>query len=267
LKETLDPSVDAVSMYYDAGTDEYGNVTLRYRRHRLLKRGKNYTWQGDCHQYLNVSGKVINSDVSVTHKKVHHAVGRTISIYEGKIERGDTFSARDHFYYGNELRENGHYEKAIESYNKNISMKEGWVEDKIFACIFKADCYRYLNDMDNELISLFESFRFSAPRAEACSRIGYIFHRKREFKTAVFWYESAAQQIPDPDRWSFIYTAYYTWYPHLQLCVCYYNLGELQKAYEHNEEARKYRPEDKCVLQNKALFERLRGIANTGNPQ
>ncbi len=260
LKESLDPSVDAVSMYYDAGTDEYGNVTLRYRRHRLLKREKNYTWQGDCHQYLNVSGKVINSDVSVTHKKVRHAVGRTISIYEGKIERGDTFSARDCFYYGNELRENGHYEKAIESYNKNIAMKEGWVEDKIFACIFKADCYRYLNDMDNELTSLTESFRFSAPRAEACSRIGYIFHRKRDFRTAAFWYESAAQQIPDPDRWSFIYIAYYTWYPHLQLCVCYYNLGDYHKSYEHNEQARKYRPEDKSVLQNKTLLEGLLGI-------
>lgn len=262
LKETLDPSVDAVSMYYDAGTDEYGNVTLRYRRHRLLKREKNYTWHGDCHQYLSVQGKVINSDVCITHKKVRHSVGRTINIYEKKLERGDVFSPRDYFYYGNELRENGHYEKAIESYNKNISMKEGWVEDKIFACIFRADCYRYLNDMSNELTSLFESFRFAAPRAEACCRIGYIFQRKREYATAAFWYELAASQMPDPDRWSFIYIAYYTWYPHLQLCVCHYNLGDYQKAYEHNEEAGKYRPNDNSVLHNRNLLERVLGIGS-----
>lgn len=49
LKETLDPSVDSVSMYYDAGTDEFGNVTLRYRRNRLVKRSMNYRWEGDCH--------------------------------------------------------------------------------------------------------------------------------------------------------------------------------------------------------------------------
>src|SRR5690625_5171034 len=36
LKETLDPAVDSVSMYYNAGIDEYGNVTLTYRRNRLL---------------------------------------------------------------------------------------------------------------------------------------------------------------------------------------------------------------------------------------
>jgi tetratricopeptide (TPR) repeat protein len=193
----------------------------------------------------------------VTHKKIKHAVGRTISIYEQKIARGDVFSPRDYFYYGNELRENGHYEKAIESYNKNLAMKEGWVEDKIFACIFKGDCYRYLGDFDNELSSLCESFRFTAPRAEACCRIGFIFHRKRDFRTAAFWYELAASQVPDPDRWSFIYTAYYTWYPHLQLCVCYYNLGDYRKSYEHNEKAGKYRPEDRSVLQNKTLLERV----------
>ncbi|PKM50453.1 MAG: glycosyl transferase [Firmicutes bacterium HGW-Firmicutes-7] len=257
LKETLDPSVDSVSMYYDAGTDEYGNVTLRYRRNRLLKREKNFTWQGDCHQYINVSGKIINSDIAVTHKKLRHAVGRTISIYAKKIERGDTFSARDYFYYGNELRENSHYQKAIESYDNNISLKEGWIEDKIFACIFKGDCYRYLGDLKNELCSLLQSFQFSSPRAEACSRIGYNFQLQKDYKTAVFWYEFATQQVPDPDRWSFIYLSCYTWYPHLQLCVCYYNLGDYQKAYEHNNEAEKYRPEDKSVLHNKKLLEGL----------
>lgn len=255
LKETLDPSVDSVSMYYDAGTDEYGNVTLRYRRNRLVKRERNFVWRGDCHQYLDVSGNIINADISVTHKKIKHAVGRTVSIYEKKIERGDTFSPRDYFYYGNELRENGRHEKAIESYGKNLAMKEGWVEDKIFACIFRGDCYRHLGDDENELKSLFESFKYATPRAEACSRIGYCFQRKKEYKKAAFWYELAIKQVPEPDRWSFVYTDYHTWYPNLQLCVCYYNLGDYQKSYDRNEEARKYRPQDKRILANKKLLE------------
>lgn len=167
-------------MYYDAGTDEFGNVTLRYRRNRLVKREKNFKWYGDCHNYLSVSGKILNADIAVTHKKKKHAVGRTISIYKTKIARGDKFTPRDHFYYGNELRENGKYEEAIESYNRNLAMKEGWIEDKVFACIFKADCYRYLHDSTNELNSLFQSFHYAAPRAEACCRIGYLFHRKKD---------------------------------------------------------------------------------------
>lgn len=260
LKETLDPAVDSVSMFYNAGTDEFGNVTLRYRRNRLVKTSKNYRWEGDVHNYLNVTGNIINSDIAITHKKTGHAVGRNLNIYKMKIERGDVFGARDYFYYGNELRENGHYQEAIEAYTKNIDMKEGWIEDKVYACINRADCYRFLGDLDQELKSLFASFAFSkTPRSETCSRIGYNFQRKKDYKSAIYWYERAVEEVPDENRWSFSYPAYSTWYPHLQMCVCYDRLGETEKAYQHNEEARKYRPEDKSVLSNKAYFEKKLG--------
>lgn len=263
LKQSLDPSTDSVSMYYDAGTDEYGNVTLRYRRHRLLKREKNFKWKGDCHQYLEVYGNTLNSDISVTHKKIKHSVGRNLNIYQKKIERGDDFSARDYFYYGNELRENGLYEKAIESYNKNIELKTGWEEDKVNACIFKADCYRFLGNTENELKSLFQSLEFSkVPYPEMCSRVGYCFQRKRDYHSAIYWYDLATKMIPGPDKWSFSYPAYHTWYPHLQMCVCYYRLGDYQNSYEQNEKAYAYRPQDERILHNKNWLEEKLGLTH-----
>lgn len=255
LKENLDPSVDSVSMYYDAGTDEFGNVTLRYRRNRLVKRERNYRWAGDCHQYLNVFGNIINADISVTHRKIKHSVGRNLNIYQAKIDRGDPFTPRDYFYYGNELRENQRHEEAIESYKTAIHMKEGWVEDKIFACIYAADCFRFLGDAENELNMLLRSFHFGKPKPEALSRMGYNFYRKKLFHTAIYWYELATQFKQDPNQWSFSYPAYSTWYPHLQLCVCYYQIGDLEKSYYHNEQARHFRPNDKHVLSNKKLLE------------
>ena len=268
LKETLDPSVDSVSMFYNAGTDEFGNVTLQYRRNRLVKTSRNFQWIGDCHNYLEVSGHIINSDVAVTHKKIRHSVGRNLSIYDTKIEKGDIFTARDYFYYGNELRENSHYEKAIESYSKNIELKEGWIEDKVYACINRADCYRYLGDTEKELGSLFETLRFAkTPRPEMCSRIGYNFQREKEYKSAIYWYELATTIENDPNKWSFTYPAYSTWYPHLQLCVCYYNLPNFQKSYEHNELARKYRPQDERVLLNKELLEKKLGLNQESQQQ
>ncbi|WP_238650434.1 glycosyltransferase [Paenibacillus piscarius] len=256
LKETLDPSVDSVSMFYDAGTDAYGNVTLRYRRNRLVRRDRNFQWKGEAHQYLEVYGKIINENISVTHKKIKHSVGRNLNIYKTRIERGDTFSPRDYFYYGNELRENGHPEEAIKAYDKNIEMKEGWVEDKFYACINKGDCYRALGDSANELASLLQSFKFTGtPRPEACSRIGYNFHKKEQYKHAIFWYDLATRLEPDDNQWSFSYPAYSTWYPHLQMCVCYSKIGDLQTAYEHNELAAKYRPNDAAILHNRKWFE------------
>ncbi|QJD83826.1 glycosyltransferase family 2 protein [Cohnella herbarum] len=255
LKETLDPRIDSVSMFYHNGEDEFGNVTLRYRRNRLVKRSRNFIWEGDCHNYLKVAGRIVNSDIAVTHRKIKHSAGRNLDIYKMKIERGDTFTARDHFYHGNELRENQHYREAIESYKNNLATNEGWVDEKINACINMADCYRFLNERDNELPSLFKSFEYSSPRPEVLCRIGDHFKHKKDFRTAAYWYELATNIPEDNEQWSFHYPAYRTWYPHLQLCVCYYYLNRFVTSNWHNEEARKYRPEDRLILHNKKLLE------------
>lgn len=256
LKKTLDPNVDSVSMYYNAGMDEFGNVTLQFRRNRLVKRSKNFKWKGDVHNYLEVSGNIVHSDIAITHKKSKHAVGRNLSIYKTKIKNGDSFTPRDYFYYGNELRENGHYQEAIKNYTKHLEMN-GWIEDKVYSCIYRADCYRHLGENDKEIASLFESFRYSkTPRPEACSRIGFHFQQRRDFKSAIYWYEQATAIERDPNQWSFYYPAYATWYPHLQLCVCYYNIQDFQRSYEHNEKARQYRPQDEQILFNKNLLEK-----------
>jgi len=262
LKETLDPSVDVVTMIYQTGFDEYGNVTLRYRRNRLTKREKNFQWIGDIHEYLDARGVTIHSDVAVTHKKEAkpQSRGRNRSIFEEKLERGDVFTERDYFYYGNELREHGHYQKAIENYKKSLEIKEGWSEDKIFACIYMGDCYRFLEDLDNEREALLRSFHYGPPRAEAVSRLGYNFFQRHEYKTAIFWYDLATRLKPDPNQLSFSFPALSTWYPHLHMCVAYYRLGEYEKAYYHNEEARKYRPEDPSILHNKKLLEEKLGL-------
>jgi len=67
-----------------------------------------------------------------------------------------------------------------------------------------------------------------------------------------------ATQLEKPiDGWS-------TWLPHIQLCVCYDRLGKHELAYEHNEIARSYSPEDSSVLYNKKYLEGMLGI---GNPE
>src|SRR5690625_2420541 len=258
VKESLDSRVDSVSMYYNAGLDEFDNVTLYFRRNRLVKRIRHFKWEGDCHNYLAVSGQIINSDVAITHKKTSHSVGRNLSIYETKIKNGDTFTPRDFFYYGNELRENGYYKQAIDQYTIHINMEEGWVEDKFYACINRADCYRMLGEADQELSSLLESFKFSgSPRPETCSRIGFHFQQKKKYDAAIFLYELATMIKTDPNKWSFTYPAYATWYPHLQLCVCYYHIQDYKASYKHNEKALLYRPNDERMVNNKKMLEKL----------
>lgn len=46
LKQSLDPSVDAVLMIYHTLFDENHNVISSVRRFRLVKRGKPFRWYG-----------------------------------------------------------------------------------------------------------------------------------------------------------------------------------------------------------------------------
>ena len=255
LKKSLDPSIDSVSMIYNYGFDEYGNVTLSFRRNRLVKRSKNFKWYGDCHVYLQVNGKILDTDICVSHKRKHHSTGRNLKIYEKRIANGDTFTARDYYYYANELDENDLIEKAIENYNIFLNLEEGWIEDKIAACGRLADCYSEIGEFEKQKDSLYRSFDYDVPRPEICCKLGYLLRKNKKYQAAKFWYESAINYERPKDNWGFFNDAYVTWVPHINLCICNYYLGEYEKANKHNEIAGKYRPNDKDVIHNRQLLE------------
>ena len=256
LKKELDPSVDAVSMIYHYAFDELGNPNFTFRRNRLVKRSNNFKWHGPVHEYLEVRGNILNSDVAVTHNrdmKKNIPSGRNIAIYEKRLKKGEVFTPRDLYYYANELKDNQKYKKAIIYYDKFLATKKGWVEDEIRACLNKADCYRGLGEKDKEIHSLLQSLKYDLPRPELCCRIGDYFMGKRDFEIAAFWHHNALD-IKTRDNGGFHNPDYSTWYPHLQLCVCYWELGDKEKSCEHNEKAGKYRPNHASVLSNRTLF-------------
>ncbi len=257
LKQTLDPSVDAVSMYYHLAFDSEGNVTSSLRRNRLVKRLKGFQWHGAVHEYLAVGGHILNSDIAITHHSIEHDSDRNLRIYERRLAAGETFAPRDLFYYANECLDHQYYERAIEYYQKFLNSKQGWVEDNITACGKLADCYSHLGDAGRERECALKSFEYDTPRAEFCCRLGYGFMQQDEWRKAIFWYELATELKYPEDNWGLFNGACWTWLPHLQLCVCYDRLGEYKLAHEHNEIARKYRPNDDQVLHNKKYLESI----------
>ena len=244
-------------MHYYLAFDSEGNVTARLRRNRLVKRSKRFQWHGAVHEYLAVSGYILNSDIAITHLPVKHDSDRNLRIYERRLAAGETFTPRDLFYYANECFDHQNYERAIEYYQKFINSKEGWIEDNIAACGKLSDCYYYLGKIDRARKYALKSFEYDTPRAEFCCRLGYGFMQESEWRKAIFWYKLATELEKPKDSWGFFNDACWTWLPHLQLCVCYDRLGEYELAYKHNEKARQYRPNDEQVLYNKKYLESI----------
>ena len=265
LKEIVTEDVDSVQMNYVLSRDEKGTVTSSLMRNRLVKRSKRYKWIGAVHEYLEVFGNSIKSDIDITHLSGKEGLSnRNLRIYENMLEKGIEFTPRDLYYYANECYEHGLYDKAYLHYRRFIDTKQGWIEDNIGAFEKGTDSLIRLSYLSEAEKFAYESFCFDIPRANICCKLGYIFSAKNEIDKAIYWYKAAT--LSDIERvkktGAFVHHAYYTWLPHLQLCVCYYRQGLYHLSNYHNEIARMYQPDDVNILRNKQYLENLIGQMN-----
>ncbi|WP_113673815.1 glycosyltransferase [Vallitalea guaymasensis] len=257
LKRSIDKKIDAYSMFYNYAFDDKGNVILRFRRNRMVKRKRKYKWHGFVHEYIDVKGKVSNTDICITHKRVHNAGPRNINIYKQKIKEGYKLNPREIYYYGKELFDNKMYEEGIKVFSKYLEDNKGWKEDNIVACKKIADYYFDIKKYDEGRKYCFKTFEYDLPRGEACCRLGLSYLNQNEIEKAVFWYELATKLEKPSSDWGFINENTYTWLPHLQLCVCYYKLGDTDKSYEHNRIASRYNSNNESIKYNEKFFREL----------
>ncbi|HEY0828706.1 MAG TPA: glycosyl transferase, partial [Bacilli bacterium] len=259
IKKSLDPAADSVSMEYHVALDQQGNPVASCRRNRLVKRINNYSWYGAVHEYLFLgsNAQICYSDAAVSHIRVHSNKQRNLNIYEKLIAKGERLLPRDMFHYGDELLENGYYEKAIEQYLLCLDEKWPVLDDNIAVCGKMAYCYRQLGNLEKELQYLFKSLEYDIPQAEYCCRIGNHFFVKERWNAAIVWFSLALQMEKPKDSWGLIYLQFYTWLPHMQLAICYGKLGMLQQSYYHNEIVLSYLPDDPDILNNKQILEQI----------
>lgn len=240
-KELSSKEVDSVMMDYHLAFDQNGEPTYSLKRNRLVKRSCNFTWVGAVHEYLAVHGNIIQPNIAITHRKEKPYTDRNIKIYKQREVLGKEFSARDLFYYGNELKDHAMYEEAIGKYKQFLLTKQGWIEDEIAACLHIADCYEILYDPDKQLQFLFKTLAYCMPRPEGCCRLGARFLVDEQYEQAIYWYEQAINVKNQPKQGNLINHAAWTWLPYVQLALCYERLGNNQKAKEYHELVKNYR--------------------------
>lgn len=254
LREQKELDYEAVSMPYHLTVDERGRPVQYLRRNRIVRRICNFRWHGAVHEYLAIGGRVLHSDIAVTHRKERPYTDRNLQIYLERRERKEAFGPRDQYYFANELKDHGRFQEAVEQYELFLDGGQGWVEDQLAACYKQAECYARLEQPDKQVQSLLRALVFDAPRAEFCCRMGGFFSDKQDFHTAIYWYRQATLLERSQGTMGMTDDSAWTWLPHLQLCYCYDRVGDLQKAKIHHEMAKMYNPTHPSVVYNEAYF-------------
>lgn len=258
LKESLDPSCDIVMMKYAAGFDEQDRPSFSYYRERLIKNNCGYKWEGKVHETIAPRGRLLYSDIEIEHRKNGSGdPDRNLNIYESIISSGESLEPRHQFYYARELLYHKRYSEAADIFEYFLKEPDGWIENKIDACMQLSHCYEKLGKSDISLLPLFYSFALDVPRAEVCCTIGNLFTEHQQYKQAIYWYRRALECEYSEYTGAFVQKECYGFIPYIQLCVCYDRIGDHKKAYEYHKLSEKLNPGSEAVRLNKQYFDTL----------
>jgi len=250
LKDNLDYSFDVVMMKYNLFSREDNKLKCTFMRERLLKRIKGFSWHDPIHEYIIISGKILNTDICITHKRMHGKTDRNLKIFKKMIAEGKKLSDRNKFYYARELFLNGEINDAVICYNQFLDTSGGLSSNYMDASMDLAGCYRILNDDSNVLKALLRSFEHGSPRAEICCHLGFYYKEKKDYRNAIFWYKTATDIQKPSNEWGSYLHNFYDFVPNMELSSCYYHIGDVDMAIRYNDIAFTFNPDDPMVKQN-----------------
>ncbi|OAZ41924.1 glycosyltransferase [Paenibacillus polymyxa] len=250
-------SYDSITMDYVLSVDEQGQPLYKLKRNRIVRRDRRFRWTGFVHEFLNVTGSIFHSNMAVTHNKTRAYTDRNLHIYLKHREQGTVFSERDHYYFANELYDNGRTLEAIQQYEHYLGLNQGWIEDRIAACFKLADCYNRQGQKQEQRMALLRTLTLDVPRAQFCCAFGNLFIEDEQYAQAIYWFRQATLIEPSQDVMALTNSSYYTWFPHLQLCLCYDRIGDIEKARSHHRIAQLHHPAHPSVLYNEQYFAQL----------
>jgi len=248
---------DVIIIKYAYCRDQYGNIESFVPRERIVRRAINPKWVGRIHEHIPLTGKSIHvSDIVTFHDKQGGTSERNLRILENIVKNGEE-DARYTHYLGREYYDFGRYDDAIKHLKKYLEYPGIYWED-VYQVHYKlALCYFEKREEHSFLYHVYESLKVQDQWAEPFYILGLWYMNKGEQHRAIQWYEMCLK-VKRPDNLLTAYQPrYYTWLPNLNLCVCYSNVNEYQKAFECNQQVLKYRPEDDKALHNDKF---LRGI-------
>lgn len=227
--------------------------TFSFYRERLLKRDKNFLWQGFIHEVIPISTDAIKIDISIEHRKIKHVdPKRNLKIYRYAKRKKITFTPRDTYYYARELYYNHYYKSAIKEFKKFLKVKDIYHPNEIETYVILSNIYTQFKDYANAKKIIFKSVQKYTPNSETCCTLANIYYLENNNHQAIFWYKSALHS--EKQNEGFTQIDYNEFIPHIMLSIIYFQLGDYKLAKHHHTIAKTLKPNDPNILNNDTFF-------------
>jgi glycosyltransferase involved in cell wall biosynthesis len=257
LKTQLSLKYDAVIMKYVVQTDSNGEETYACYRERLVKRSNNFQWNDPIHEHLLFCGKVLHTEIAVKHTGSTANSARNLSILKKVINDSKAVHPKYLYYYARETYSLGNTDEAVKYYLNFLDIEPDAYSPYTEACIQLSQIYKEQNKGKLALKTLIRSFEYGPMRAEVLCLIGKHYIENKDYSTAAYWYKLALS-IPKPKlTWMFVMKEYWEFIPYVELCHCYYYMGDLNAALNYHKRAVQLKPKHPAVILNQQFFNSL----------
>lgn len=238
-------------------SDSFNKSSLKYDWYHLR-----YLGNIDFAQILLVSGKKKWRYIGVTHEYIiadgcgespelkdltilHHADGgmradkltRDRDLLEQAI-LDNPEDTRNYFYLGQTYANLKEYDKAIKNYEERAK-RGGWGEE-VYYSLFQIGVMQYhLKNMNNAIMQLNEAYSYRPTRFEALFFLGIIYREQKKYHYAKILQEEVLRmKYPETDK-LFIHSDNQKYGADFELAICYYWMGQYEKAKMHGLKVQK----------------------------
>lgn len=205
----IDPSFEKEKLTACSYKIKQINPSLVYYNVRLVK-PSNCCYSGVTHEVINVpSSEKIETlyidDIGDGGSKADK-IDRDIRLLEQGI-KDEPLNSRYYFYLGNSYMDCGMYEKAVNMYEKRISMG-GWTEEVYYSHYKMGRAYKELRKYDAMISTFLNGWNLLPTRIETLYELIVYYKDTKQYKLAHLFYE-LAKSIPIPTDGLFIHKDIY----------------------------------------------------------
>lgn len=252
-----------VDYYYDH--DEEGNPTTVHMVARIFKNNGAHQWKGSIHETL-IEKRGVVQGMTNDFKVIHHAeeartersFERNIKMLEKQLEKESKDPDPRTFYYlGSTYMDAGHLDPAIRLFNDYLTMS-GWDQERCVAETKLGRIYLTKGDKAEAKKHFMQAIGEDPDSPDPRVEMGSLELDIKQYPKAKHWLEGVVKMKKNQTTLERNPLAY-TYRTFLLLVDTYMGLGGkwLENASKYAQKARKYRPNDKKVVEYCRIVEQI----------